>query len=53
MEKVRDRIGQIDRDGGFKVTVQLDEFYSPLVRVGQRVTATFDGQPSALVVAKT
>ena len=52
-EKVRGQnLGQIDRDGGFKVTVQVDEFYLPRVRVGQRVTATFDGQTSALVVAK-
>jgi HlyD family secretion protein len=45
-------LGQIDRDGGFKVTAQLDEFYLPRIRLGQRVTATFDGKPSALVVAK-
>ena len=52
-EKVRGQnLGQIDRDGGFKVTVQVDEFYLPRVQVGQRVSATFDGQPSALIVAK-
>jgi HlyD family secretion protein len=52
-EKVRGQnLGQIDRDGGFKVTAQVDEFYLPRIRVGQRVTATFDGQPSTLVVAK-
>ena len=52
-EKVRGQnLGQIDRDGGFKVTAQVDEYYLPRVRIGQRVTTTFDGQPSALVVAK-
>ena len=52
-EKVRGQnLGQIDRDGGFKVTAQVDEYYLPRIRIGQRVTATFDGQPGALVVAK-
>ena len=52
-EKVRGQhLGQIDRDGGFKVTVQVDEFYLARVQVGQHVTATFDGTPSTLVVAK-
>jgi len=52
-EKTRgQRLGQIDRDGGFKVTAQVDEFYLSQIRLGQRVTATFDGKPSALVVAK-
>ena len=44
--------GQIDRDAGFKVTIQLDEFYLARVRPGQHVAATIDGVPSPLVVSK-
>ena len=45
-------LGQIDRDDGFKVTVQVDEFYLARVRPGQHVAVTIDGTPSALVVSK-
>jgi HlyD family secretion protein len=52
-EKVRGQhLGQIDRDGGFKVTIQVDEFYLARVNAGQRVSATVDGAPSTLVVTK-
>ena len=44
--------GQIDRDAGFKVTIQVDEFYLARVKPGQRVDATIDGSPSQLVVTK-
>jgi HlyD family secretion protein len=45
-------LGQIDRDAGFKVTVQVDEYYLPRVKPALRVSATIDGTPSALVVNK-
>jgi HlyD family secretion protein len=45
-------LGQIDRDGGFKVTVQVDEFYLARVKAGQHVAVTIDGQPNMLTVAK-
>ena len=33
-------LGQIDRDAGFKVTIQVDEFYLARVKPGQRVAVT-------------
>jgi HlyD family secretion protein len=52
-EKVRGQhLGQVDRDGGFKATIQVDEFYLARVKPGQRVSVTIDGTSSALVVAK-
>jgi HlyD family secretion protein len=52
-EKIRGQhLGQIDRDGGFKVTVQVDEFYLARVKPGQHVAVTIDGTPSTLVVIK-
>jgi HlyD family secretion protein len=44
--------GQIDRDAGFKVTIQVDEFYLARVKPNQRVDATIDGVPSTLTVIK-
>ncbi|HVJ54965.1 MAG TPA: efflux RND transporter periplasmic adaptor subunit [Aliidongia sp.] len=52
-QKIRGQnLGQVDRDGGYKVTVQVDEFYLARVRPGQAVSVTVDDKPSALVVAK-
>ena len=52
-EKTRGQhLGQIDRDGGFKVTVPVDEFYLARVKTGQSVAVTVDGAPGTLVVAK-
>jgi HlyD family secretion protein len=52
-EKTRGQhLGQIDRDAGFKVTIQVDEYYLARVRSGQRVAVTVDGTPGALVVSK-
>jgi|SRR5271170_2695948 len=52
-EKIRGQhLGQIDRDGGFKVTAQLDEFYLARVKPSQHVAVTIDGTPSRLVVTK-
>ena len=36
-------LGQIDRDAGFKVTIQVDEFYLARVKPGQHVAVTIDG----------
>jgi len=52
-EKVRGQnLGQVDRDGGFKVTVPVDEFYLARVKPGQKVAVTIDGAPSSLIVSK-
>jgi HlyD family secretion protein len=52
-EKTRGQhLGEIDREGGFKATIQVDEFHLARVKPGQRVAATIDGSTSALVVAK-
>jgi len=52
-EKTRGQhLGQVDRDAGFKVTIQVDEYYLARVKPGQRVAVTIDGTPSALVVNK-
>ena len=46
-------LGQIDRDGGSRVKVQIDEYYLTRVKSGQRVLVTVDGVPGTLVVSKT
>ena len=52
-QKIRGQnLGQVDRDGGYKVTVQVDEFYLARVRPGQTVSVTIDDKPSALTVSK-
>jgi HlyD family secretion protein len=52
-EKTRgQRLGQVDRDSGFKLKVQVDEFYLARVKVGQRVAAAVDGTSRNLVVGK-
>ena len=52
-EKTRGQhLGQIDRDGGFKVTVPVDEFYLARVKPGQHVAVTIDDKTAMLVVAK-
>jgi HlyD family secretion protein len=52
-EKTRGQhLGQIDRDAGFKVTIQVDEFYLARVKAGQHVAVTVDGAPAALAVTK-
>lgn len=45
-------LGQVDQEGGYKLSVQLDEFYLSRVAQGQRVEATVAGQPVSLTVAK-
>jgi HlyD family secretion protein len=45
-------LGQIDRDAGFKVTIQVDEFYLARVKQGQNVLVTIDDVTSSLTVSK-
>jgi HlyD family secretion protein len=45
-------LGQIDRDAGFKVTIQVDEFYLARVKQGQNVSVTIDDMTSSLTVSK-
>ncbi|HET7880538.1 MAG TPA: HlyD family efflux transporter periplasmic adaptor subunit, partial [Acetobacteraceae bacterium] len=45
-------LGQIDRDAGFKVTIQVDEFYLARVKPGEHVAATIDGAAHRLIVTK-
>lgn len=52
-EKTRGQnLGRIDRDGGFKVTAPIDEFYLARVKLGQKVAISIDGTPSVLTVSK-
>ncbi|HLY54131.1 MAG TPA: efflux RND transporter periplasmic adaptor subunit [Stellaceae bacterium] len=52
-EKARGiRLGQIDQANGFKVTVDVDEFYLARVQPGQHVDVTVDDKPAKLVVSK-
>jgi HlyD family secretion protein len=52
-EKTRGQhLGQIDRDAGFKVIIQVDEFYLARVKPGQHVAASIDGTRGDLVVTK-
>jgi HlyD family secretion protein len=46
------RLGQIDRPTGFKVVVEVDEFYLSRVRVGQPVSLTRNGRKIPLTIAK-
>jgi len=46
------RLGQIDRPTGYKVVVQVDEFYLSRVRAGQAVTMTRNGRKIPLSIAK-
>jgi HlyD family secretion protein len=46
------RIGQIDREGAFKISAPVDEFYLGRVANGQEAAADIEGHPLRLVVAK-
>lgn len=47
-----DRLGQIDRPTGYKVVVQVDEFYLARVRTGQPVALTRNGRKIPLTIVK-
>ena len=46
------RIGQIDREGAFKVSAPVDEFYLGRVANGQEAAADIEGRPARLMVTK-
>ncbi|TPG15890.1 HlyD family efflux transporter periplasmic adaptor subunit [Sphingomonas koreensis] len=50
--KPGDAVGQIDSEGQWKLTADVDQFYLGRARVGQRATADLDGQSIALHVIK-
>lgn len=45
-------LGQVDQDGGFKVTAEVNEYYLGRVAVGQRMVVTGGGPAAVLEVAK-
>lgn len=47
-----ERLGQIDRQTGFKVVVQVDEFYLARVHTGQPVALTRNGRKIPLTIVK-
>jgi HlyD family secretion protein len=47
-----DRLGQIDRPTGYKVVVQVDEFYLARVRTGQPVSLNRNARKIPLTIAK-
>lgn len=47
-----ERLGQIDRQTGFKVVVQVDEFYLARVHTGQPVTLTRNARKIPLTIVK-
>ena len=46
------RLGQIDDRDGYKLKVQIDEFYLGRVDIGQRATATHNGSDYELSITK-
>ncbi|MTJ81405.1 MAG: HlyD family efflux transporter periplasmic adaptor subunit [Telmatospirillum sp.] len=46
------RIGQIDRQGAFKVVAPVDEFYLSQIAPGQKASVDIDGQTYSLRVSK-
>jgi HlyD family secretion protein len=50
--KAGDSVGQVDSDGAYKLTAELDEFYLGRVAVGQSATADIDGRAVPLKVMR-
>jgi HlyD family secretion protein len=50
--KAGDSVGQVDSEGAYKLTAELDEFYLGRVAVGQSATADIDGKAVPLKVAR-
>jgi HlyD family secretion protein len=46
------RVGQIDSDGGYKLSAQIDEFYLGRVSIDQTATAEHDGRTYQLRVSR-
>ena len=45
-------LGQVDRDGGFMVTAEVDEFFLARVKPGQHFDVTLDGKYLLLIIRK-
>jgi HlyD family secretion protein len=50
--KAGDQVGQIDSEGAYKLTADVDEYYLGRVTAGQPATADFDGHAVALTVSR-
>ena len=50
--KQGDQIGQIDSEDAYRLDADIDEFYLPRIREGQRATAEFDGVGTLLHVSR-
>jgi HlyD family secretion protein len=50
--KAGETVGQVDSEGAYKLTAELDEFYLGRVAVGQAATADLDGRAIPLKVAR-
>jgi HlyD family secretion protein len=50
--KAGDTVGQVDSEGAYKLTAELDEFYLSRVAVGQSASADLDGRVLPLKVAR-
>src|SRR5579859_431672 len=50
--KAGDSVGQVDSEGAYKLTAELDEFYLGRVAVGQSASADIDGHAVPVKVAR-
>ena len=50
--KAGETVGQVDSEGAYKLTAELDEFYLGRVAVGQSASADIDGRAVPLTVAR-
>jgi len=50
--KAGETVGQVDSEGAYKLTAELDEFYLGRVAVGQAASAELDGRALPLKVAR-
>jgi HlyD family secretion protein len=50
--KAGDAMGQIDSEGAYKLTADVDEFYLGRVAPGQRAVADLDGRTAPLTVSR-
>ena len=50
--KAGETVGQVDQQGAFKLTAEIDEFYLSRIAPGQAASADIDGRPVALKVLR-
>ncbi|MGZ6018648.1 MAG: efflux RND transporter periplasmic adaptor subunit [Phenylobacterium sp.] len=50
--KAGESVGQVDSEGAYKLTAEIDEFYLGRVAVGQSASADIDGHATPLKVAR-